>query len=975
VAASICSAQNPIIYSNAVRVLGYHDVFVEPLISPPSDVLPDMFRDQMELLQRSGFQVIPMSRVNALISSGTAVPDNAVAITFDDAYRGQYWEAYPILQELGFPATFYVHTNYVGVMTSKDHTTWDELAEKIRAGHDVQSHTVTHPNLATLANNNQMIQLNSELINSRQTIINRLGIPVNQICYPFGGYNPTVIQQALAAGYTYGQTTIGGLNTASTPPMETRRNLLGVGDTLASFSTMLGIDPHTVDGPIILDNEMAGNFKANSASFSQTGFALEGSTQSHRGQHGRNYHRAAATLGNSNAEAIWNSGGSIYGVQRVSAWWPGSMNGAIGQNTGVVYKAKTPEQTWRFVTDQTPQTKGRWVELGVIALPINHSLTISLKNQVASGTHVFADALRFDHLDQPNFTMIMSHSHNIVLESGAEPSGELGTDYGILSSDQPEIIRAFNVFNYGSQPLEFLESPEIIGSSDWSFMITSSSPVPPQLNRSYSIKFQPTTNLIQTAEVVFRTNDPLQPEFRLKLRGGRQGVVLSESFGHTSGWEPFLSTVPGITQNDQDSEVGALLSGFLGSTTAPERQAGWRSRHESNLLVSLMEPGDHLYAKFAVAALAGRNAQAPPPNLRFRIGQRFAVSAVQEVLHHSPNDPEGNRLGLDLRPSSDPENPSVYRLGFEPIRVPYYDSSPEEEIQRTFEAMASDPIQQGYLALVESSLATGRPRPLNQGSLLKNYIKGTGDLTRVVFGSYAVETSQLENLPPGLLPVFLDAAPGAVTSLGHNLPITLDTRGVPGNYIQVFTADLHRGAEGDDDLRNRARIAPDEDYRVRFLVGSEVSPDRNAQIRLRARTAKFVFAQRLELGGVWATGNELTGNAAIAMQAMPGPGTLHPNPEAPGSSRVWYTMIFPSPLDPRIRPEFSPDTPLTVSMPTLGNMDPPGVDQGGLAASRRDILLGIDLIDTLSPGPRRAEETGHVALHEITVHRFPAVRY
>jgi hypothetical protein len=67
-----------------------------------------LFRRQMELL-RHYFTVLPLEDL-AERARRRELPDNGVAITFDDGYRDNYTHAFSVLRELGLPATIFLTT-------------------------------------------------------------------------------------------------------------------------------------------------------------------------------------------------------------------------------------------------------------------------------------------------------------------------------------------------------------------------------------------------------------------------------------------------------------------------------------------------------------------------------------------------------------------------------------------------------------------------------------------------------------------------------------------------------------------------------------------------------------------------------------------------------------------------------------------------------------------------------------------------
>ncbi|MGV3631026.1 MAG: polysaccharide deacetylase family protein [Bacteroidota bacterium] len=78
---------------------------------------------------------------------------------------------------------------------------WDDLAELIRRGHTVGSHSHTHPMLGTIKNEEESLY---ELQTSFELIREKLGIEPQTISYPLGSYDETIIRQSKEVGYKLG---------------------------------------------------------------------------------------------------------------------------------------------------------------------------------------------------------------------------------------------------------------------------------------------------------------------------------------------------------------------------------------------------------------------------------------------------------------------------------------------------------------------------------------------------------------------------------------------------------------------------------------------------------------------------------------------------------------------------------------------------------------------------------------------------
>ncbi len=198
----------PINTAAEVSVLGYHR-----FENPARDSLAistEEFRSQMQAIKDAGVPVIPMADFLAWRRGEKAIPDQAIVITIDDGYDDTYTLAWPILEEFGYPFTFYVYIDYIDVGGRA--ITWDELTEMKNAGVDIASHTVSHSNLAKPKNLKGMAYpewLTHELTGSRQTISEKLGIEVTTLAYPYGINNDTVRAAAEAAGYEASFTVVG----------------------------------------------------------------------------------------------------------------------------------------------------------------------------------------------------------------------------------------------------------------------------------------------------------------------------------------------------------------------------------------------------------------------------------------------------------------------------------------------------------------------------------------------------------------------------------------------------------------------------------------------------------------------------------------------------------------------------------------------------------------------------------------------
>jgi len=94
-------------------ILAYHGIALddEHQWNPALYMRPDYFRARLQLIKESGHTVLPLSEALRCLYAGD-LPEQSVALTFDDGNYDFYQQAYPILKEFNFPATLYLTTFY-----------------------------------------------------------------------------------------------------------------------------------------------------------------------------------------------------------------------------------------------------------------------------------------------------------------------------------------------------------------------------------------------------------------------------------------------------------------------------------------------------------------------------------------------------------------------------------------------------------------------------------------------------------------------------------------------------------------------------------------------------------------------------------------------------------------------------------------------------------------------------------------------
>ena len=110
------------------RILTYHRVAELALDPWGLAVCPARFAEQLDVLRRRR-TVLPLHELFVRLRAGS-LPNNAVAVTFDDGYADNLHNAHPALTAADVPATLFLASGVVG---SPSGFWWDELAHLVLA--------------------------------------------------------------------------------------------------------------------------------------------------------------------------------------------------------------------------------------------------------------------------------------------------------------------------------------------------------------------------------------------------------------------------------------------------------------------------------------------------------------------------------------------------------------------------------------------------------------------------------------------------------------------------------------------------------------------------------------------------------------------------------------------------------------------------------------------------------------------------
>ena len=170
-------------------ILVYHHI--DTATPTSTSVTPERFSIHLDLLAAGGYRVIPLADMVEALRTGKALPDRAVVLTFDDAYRSVYTEAFPRLRHRGWPFTVFVDTDAVDGRHANT-MSWNQLREIAAGGATVGNHSRTHDHLVRRRNGETrehwFRRVKDDILWAQRRLETELAAPLDVFAYPYGEF-------------------------------------------------------------------------------------------------------------------------------------------------------------------------------------------------------------------------------------------------------------------------------------------------------------------------------------------------------------------------------------------------------------------------------------------------------------------------------------------------------------------------------------------------------------------------------------------------------------------------------------------------------------------------------------------------------------------------------------------------------------------------------------------------------------------
>lgn len=184
---------NSTLKNKKIPILMYHSINYEK--GNILRVSKENFRNQMKYLKNNNYTTLTLDELYSYMKTGKNLPIKPIVITFDDGYKDNYTNAYPILKEFKLKATIFVITNTID--HEKNYLTSSEIKSMDLNNIRIESHTASHEHLDKISYLDNVKTMKT----SKAKLEKILSRKIDYISYPYGGYTYNTIKAAKQSGY------------------------------------------------------------------------------------------------------------------------------------------------------------------------------------------------------------------------------------------------------------------------------------------------------------------------------------------------------------------------------------------------------------------------------------------------------------------------------------------------------------------------------------------------------------------------------------------------------------------------------------------------------------------------------------------------------------------------------------------------------------------------------------------------------
>jgi peptidoglycan/xylan/chitin deacetylase (PgdA/CDA1 family) len=167
---------------------------------------PARFSRQMIYLKQQGFTFYTASELIEHFRARGAFPSNAITLTFDDGWKDNYTNAFPVLRRLGIRATIFLVPSCIGQVSDKvqgegegvrAHLSREEILEMAEHGIEFGSHSMNHKLLDRIPEP----EVEFEIKEAKRQLEDLLQKPCKTFAYPAGFFSDAARRAVEEAGH------------------------------------------------------------------------------------------------------------------------------------------------------------------------------------------------------------------------------------------------------------------------------------------------------------------------------------------------------------------------------------------------------------------------------------------------------------------------------------------------------------------------------------------------------------------------------------------------------------------------------------------------------------------------------------------------------------------------------------------------------------------------------------------------------